>query len=86
METRSIKVIIKEGVHTRPAAVFVKEAAKFKSDVMLTSGETTVNGKSIMGILMLALTPGADVTIQVDGPDESQAVETLARILSNDHV
>jgi phosphocarrier protein HPr len=84
METRTVQVSIREGMHTRPAAIFVKEAARFKSDVMLTSGETTVNGKSIMGILMLALVPGASVTVQVEGPDESDALDALARVLSGE--
>ncbi len=84
METRSITVQSKEGMHTRPAAVFVREAAKFKSEVMLTAGETTVNGKSIMGILMLALTAGTDVTLQVEGPDESAAADVLSRVLSGE--
>lgn len=84
METRTVQVSIREGMHTRPAAIFVKEAARFKSDVMLTSGETTVNGKSIMGILMLALVPGASVTVQVEGPDELDALNALARVLSGE--
>ena len=84
METRTVQVSIREGMHTRPAAIFVKEAARFKSDVMLTSGETTVNGKSIMGILMLALVPGASVTVQVEGPDETDALDALARVLSGE--
>lgn len=84
METRTVEVSIREGMHTRPAAIFVKEAARFKSDVTLTSGETTVNGKSIMGILMLALVPGASVTVQTEGPDESDALNALARVLSGE--
>lgn len=84
METRTVQIHIREGMHTRPAAIFVKEAARFKSEVMLTSGETTVNGKSIMGILMLALVPGASVTVQTDGPDERDALEALARVLSGE--
>lgn len=84
MEKRNITVTSREGMHTRPAAVFVREAAKFKSEVMLTSGDTTVNGKSIMGILMLALTSGTTVTLQVEGPDESSAADALARVLSGD--
>lgn len=84
METRTVEVSIREGMHTRPAAIFVKEAARFKSDVMLTSGETTVNGKSIMGILMLALVPGASVTVQTEGPDEADALAALTRVLSGE--
>lgn len=73
-----------DGLHARPASVFVREAGKFKADIELTSGGVTVNGKSILGILTLALYPGSEVTIHADGPDESEAVESLSPILTGD--
>ncbi|MCR9144528.1 MAG: HPr family phosphocarrier protein [bacterium] len=82
MESTEITITHAEGVHARPASVFVREAAKFKSEVTLTSDGTTVNGKSIMGLLMLALCNGAQVTLNTEGPDEQDAVAKLAEILS----
>ena len=82
MESRDITITHAEGVHARPASVFVREAAKFKAEVSLTSDGTTVNGKSIMGLLMLALCNGAQVTLRTEGPDENDAAEKLAEILS----
>ncbi len=70
-----------EGMHARPATVFVKEAGKFKSEITLTCEETSVNGKSIMGLLMLALSPGCQVVISAAGPDEEQALSVLTNIL-----
>ena len=81
MQSKTIKISMKEGVHTRPAAIFVREAGKFQSEIHLTSSDVTVNGKSIMGILMLALGQGSEVIIMADGPDEEKAVDLLSGIL-----
>ena len=84
MFSQTIKIQHPDGVHTRPASVFVREAGKFKSEITLVHEGTTVNGKSIMGILMLALAPGAEVTIQAAGDDEQEAVAALAGILAGE--
>lgn len=81
MYTRQVKVHRKDGIHARPASILVKEAACFLSDISLEARETKVNAKSIMGLLMLALSPGMQVTIEAKGPDEKKAVETLAKII-----
>ena len=72
------------GLHTRPASIFVREAARFQCEVTLACDDVSVNGKSIMGLLMLALSPGSLVTLVVDGPDEEAALESLAGVLSGD--
>jgi len=79
--SKTITISMKEGMHTRPAAIFVREAGKFQSEIRLTSSEVTVNGKSIMGILMLALGEGAEVIITAEGPDEENALDSLSEIL-----
>lgn len=81
MKTKKVVVQLAQGMHARPAAVFVGQASQFQSEVLLSSGGTTVNGKSIMGILMLALSPGSEVELQVDGADEEQAIQVLAKVL-----
>ncbi|MDH5656936.1 MAG: HPr family phosphocarrier protein [Spirochaetia bacterium] len=81
MLSKTITISMKEGMHTRPAAIFVREAGKFQSEIRLTSSEVTVNGKSIMGILMLALGEGAEVIITAEGPDEENALDSLSEIL-----
>ncbi|MFC1590693.1 HPr family phosphocarrier protein [Candidatus Omnitrophota bacterium] len=77
------KIVIKNklGLHARPAALFVQIANKFDSDITVTKGKQKVNGKSIMGILMLAAGKGAQVTISADGEDARRAVSELERLL-----
>lgn len=82
MVAKEIQIHHAEGVHTRPASIFVREAAKFSSEITLSSGGTSVNGKSIMGLLMLALGPGDTVELQANGNDENEAVQRLGEILS----
>lgn len=84
MQSTEITIHHAEGVHTRPASVFVREAAKFKSEISLTCDGLTVNGKSIMGLLMLAMGPGAVVTISADGADEREALSVLQRVLTGE--
>lgn len=69
-------------MHARPASVFVREAGRFASEVQLTADGVTVNGKSIMGILMLALGPGTHVHLKIEGADEDEAHEILSGVLS----
>ncbi len=82
MQVRNVTIQNSGGVHTRPASVFVREAAKFGSEVFLSRDGITVNGKSIMGILMLALAPGTTVELSVQGPDEEAAATSLAELLA----
>jgi phosphotransferase system HPr (HPr) family protein len=72
------------GLHARPASLFVQEASKFKSDITVTHGNRTVNAKSILTVLTLGVSKGAEITIQSEGED---AVESLAAIeeLVNDN-
>ncbi len=81
MIEKTIVLQMEQGMHARPASVFVREAGRFRSDVYLTSDGVTVNGKSIMGILMLALGPGTTIQLQVDGEDEEEAMEALIGVL-----
>ena len=74
----------KLGLHARPAALFVQIANKFDSDITVTKGSNEVNGKSIMGILMLAAEKGAIVHIKIDGEDARQAMLELEKVLSGE--
>lgn len=71
------------GLHARPAAQFVKIASKFKSDVYLSKNNREVNGKSIMGVMMLAAEMGSELTITVDGHDQDRAIEALVGLVNN---
>lgn len=68
------------GLHARPAAMFVKEAAAYKSSVIVVKDGLEVNGKSVMGLMLLAAESGSKLTVRADGPDETQALAGLAAI------
>ncbi|MDP8266143.1 MAG: HPr family phosphocarrier protein [Candidatus Aceula meridiana] len=79
------EIIIKndQGLHARPAALFVQLAGKFDSEIIVRKGNDAVNGKSIMGILMLAAEKESKLTISVDGDDAQAACEELTAFLTS---
>ena len=83
MIEKSVTIANKNGLHARPAAEIVKLAAKFKSDIRLAREDLEVNGKSIMGVMMLAAEFGAALTVRADGPDAKEAVDALTTLISN---
>lgn len=68
------------GLHARPAAMFVQEAGKFKSQVYVVKDGLQVNGKSVMGLMLLAAESGSKLTIKAEGPDEDQAIAALEKL------
>lgn len=70
------------GLHARPAAEFVKLAGTFKSEILVSKDGLEVNGKSIMGVMMLAAEKGSQITIKARGEDAQDAVEALANLVS----
>ncbi|HEV8364651.1 MAG TPA: HPr family phosphocarrier protein [Gemmatimonadaceae bacterium] len=83
MIERVVTIANKNGLHARPAAEIVKLAAKFKSDIRLARDDLEVNGKSIMGVMMLAAEFGAALNVRADGPDAKEAVDALSTLISN---
>ncbi|MEJ2054655.1 MAG: HPr family phosphocarrier protein [Calditrichaceae bacterium] len=77
-----IKIQNKYGLHARPAAHLVKVAGQFKSDIKIIKDGLEVNGKSIMGVMMLAAEPGSEVTFQIEGPDEDEAMKTIKELIA----
>ncbi len=71
----------KQGLHARPAALFVQIANKFDSIITVKKDKEVVNGKSIMGILMLGAERGSTIHIEVDGDDAHQALKELERVV-----
>lgn len=78
-----VHIINRLGLHARAAASFVKTASSYDSEIFLVNGEQSVNGKSIMGIMMLAASRGTELTLEADGPDESAAIKALGLLISN---
>lgn len=78
--TKTLTVTNKLGIHARPAALFVKIAGKFTSDIHVEKDGETINGKSIMGLMMLAAAQGAELTITAEGRDAEAALKALEEI------
>ena len=79
---REVTIVNRNGLHARPAAEIVKTAARFKSDIVLIRDDLEVNGKSIMGVMMLAAEFGSTLKLRANGPDAEQAVAALADLVA----
>lgn len=79
----NITIINKLGLHARASAKFVSTAARYQSHIEVTKGAQTVNGKSIMGVMMLAANKGTEITLEIDGPDEVHMNEALVQLINN---
>jgi phosphocarrier protein HPr len=78
VKEQEFKVKNRLGLHARPAAIFVQTTSKFKSSVKVRRGDQEVDGKSIMGLMMLAAEEGSVLTISAHGPDEGDVLITLS--------
>ena len=83
MISKNIKIINEFGLHARPAAKLVHLAAKFKSTVQLTYAGETINAKSIMGVMMLAVEQGGIITLTVNGDDENKLMEEIVNLINS---
>lgn len=76
-------IVNKLGLHARASALFVKTSSRFNSEVKLAREAVEVNGKSIMGIMMLAASKGTTVRLTVDGNDEAEAFQAIGDLIAN---
>ena len=83
---KAVVIKNKQGLHARPAALFVQIANKFTSEITIAKGRHKINGKSIMGIMMLAAGAGSKVTIVANGDDADKAVVELEKLLLTDDI
>lgn len=81
--TKSVVVANAYGLHARPAAEFVKLASEFQAEIFVSKDTLEVNGKSIMGVMMLAAEKGSRIQIRACGNDAEQAVESLVELVAN---
>ena len=79
--TKELTIVNKSGIHARPAAMFVKIANRFGSDIFVEKDGEKINGKSIMGLMMLAAGPGSKVTLHVKGNDAPAAIAELEALV-----
>ena len=80
--TKDFQVSNKLGIHARPAAMFVKTANRFSCDIFVEKDGEKVNGKSIMGLMMLAAGPGSTVTVHANGHDAPQALAEIETLMN----
>ena len=78
---KQITIVNRLGLHARPAALFVKVASRFRAEVWVKKESEEVNGKSIMGLMMLAAGQGSKLRIRCEGPDASKAMEELEELI-----
>ncbi|MCB1196660.1 HPr family phosphocarrier protein [bacterium] len=78
------RVVIKNknGIHARPAAMFVQQANKFESDIFIVKDSVEVNGKSIIGIMTLAASYGTKLKLRASGPDAKEAITSLTKLFN----
>ncbi len=81
MITKEIMIKNKLGLHARPAALFVKTASKYISSIKIKKNDTEIDGKSIMGLMMLAAESGSKLIIMIDGEDEGNAMNALIKLI-----
>jgi phosphocarrier protein len=82
MVERTVTILNKKGLHTRPAATLVKTAAKFQSELSIRKDSLVINGKSIIGVMTLAAEQGSTLTLRLEGPDENEAAEALVDLFA----
>ncbi|MCM8794606.1 MAG: HPr family phosphocarrier protein [Candidatus Omnitrophica bacterium] len=78
---RKVVIHSRQGLHARPAALFVQIASRFKSDIRVKKGKEEVDGKSIMGLLTLAASRGTSIEVTAQGPDAEDALRALAQLV-----
>ena len=83
MQNRNFTIVNRLGLHARAAAQLVQTANNFNSDVALVKDDIEVNGKSIMGILLLAAPKGTQLTVTVEGEDEEQAMRVIVALIED---
>jgi phosphocarrier protein len=83
MAERTVQIVNKHGLHARPAAEMVKAASRFSADITISRDDLEVNGKSIMGVMMLAAEYGSTITLRASGPDAAEAVEALSQLVAS---
>ena len=83
MVSRETTIINRLGLHARPSAMLVTTATKFHSEVFFTKDDLRVNGKSIMGVMMLAAEKGSRLLVEANGPDEQATLDALIQVIES---
>ena len=84
MVTKEVVINNQVGLHARPATFFIQKANEFKSSIWIEKDDRRVNAKSLLGVLSLGIVKGTAVNLIADGPDEADAINTLAELIASD--
>jgi phosphocarrier protein HPr len=82
MMERTVEIVNRNGLHARPAAEIVKLSSRFNCEITIVRDDLEVNGKSIMGVMMLAAEYGSNILVRANGPDAEQAVNAIADLVA----
>ena len=83
MMERTVEIVNRNGLHARPAAEIVKLSSRFQAEITMVRDDLEVNGKSIMGVMMLAAEYGSQLLLRADGSDEQDAVSAIAKLIES---
>jgi phosphocarrier protein len=83
MQRREVEIVNNLGLHARASAKLTQLAAKYQCDVLMSRNNRKVNAKSIMGVMMLAAGKGAKVTLETNGPDETEAMDAIVALIND---
>ncbi|MGQ9628799.1 MAG: HPr family phosphocarrier protein [bacterium] len=83
MVERTVKILNKLGLHARPASLFVQNANKFRSHIDVIKNGEVVNGKSILGMMSLAVAENEEITIRINGEDEEEMMNVLVSLIAD---
>jgi phosphocarrier protein HPr len=80
---KEITIVNRLGLHARPSAMFVRVASRFRCEVWVSKGDEEINGKSIMGLMMLAAGQGSILRVRADGPDAGEALREIEKLIES---
>ena len=80
---RELLIVNKRGLHARAAARFVKVAEQFEAEIEVAKDGETVSGESILGLMMLSASPGTTISVRANGPEASDALDALSKLVKN---
>ena len=83
MVSKTLKVVNPSGLHLRPSGVLSQTSMKFKSDIIIEAGEKRIVAKSVLNVMAAGIKSGTEITLICDGPDEKEALETVARAIED---
>jgi phosphocarrier protein HPr len=80
---KEITIVNRLGLHARPAAMFVRAASRYRCEIWVAKGDEEINGKSIMGLMMLAAGQGSKLRVRAEGPDAAQALQDIEELIQS---